>query len=95
MENQKLTTEELTSVTTLMTQFNKLKLRIGDIELERSKTIKQIDLLQEQYFELEKSLADKYGGDTRINIETGEVIKNEKPVEEKERTEAPTLTVEK
>lgn len=92
MENQKLTTEELTSIKTLMTEFNKLKLRLGDVELERSKTVKKIDLLQEQYFELEKELAAKYGSDTRVNIETGEVIKIEQPTSE---TKATNLTVEK
>lgn len=94
MENQKLTTEELTSIKTLMTEFNKLKMRLGDVELERSKTVKKIDLLQEQYFKLEQELAKKYGSDTRVNIETGEVI--QVPTEKEDDTdEVPNLTVEK
>lgn len=83
MENQKLTTEELGSIQTLMKQFNDLKLRLGDIELERANTIKKIDLLQQEYFEVEKKLAEKYGTDTRINVDNGEVTKIETPVQEK------------
>ena len=73
----KLTEEELTKVQEMTNEFNKLKLAIGDIELNKQGLLKLVDTLKEDFASHEKILIEKYGEDAIINIQTGQVTKKE------------------
>ena len=75
--SRKLTEEELTKVQEMTNEFNKLKLAIGDIELNKQSLFKLIDTLKEDFASHEKTLIEKYGADAVINIQTGQVTKKE------------------
>jgi len=75
--SRKLTEEELVKVQEMTNEFNKLKLAIGDIELNKQSLLKLVDTLKEDFTSHEKILIEKYGEDAVINIQTGQVTKKE------------------
>ncbi len=88
MENKKLTQEELTNIQGMLNDFNNLKMKLGDAELTKQTIIRQVDALQENYVALEKELSKKYGTDSRINVQTGEIEDSPKQEEAKAPEEA-------
>lgn len=70
--------EELQTLQALQADFNKAKLALGDIEMEKHELLKRIDFLRTQFSEQEKALISIYGQDAVINMQTGEVTKKEK-----------------
>jgi hypothetical protein len=73
MENKQVTQEELTKIQELNSEFNKAKMAIGDVELQKTQIIRHIEELKLEFSAHEKLLIDKYGADAIINIQTGEV----------------------
>jgi hypothetical protein len=73
----KLTEAELIKVQEMTNEFNKLKLAIGDIELNKQSLLKLVDSLKEDFASHERILIEKYGEDAIINIQTGQVTKKE------------------
>lgn len=73
MANAQVTQEELTKIQELNSEFNKAKMAIGDVELQKQQIIRHIDELKLEFTAHEKLLIDKYGADAVINIQTGEV----------------------
>tara|TARA_R110000868_G_scaffold133077_12_gene344507 strand:- start:1745 stop:1981 length:237 start_codon:yes stop_codon:yes gene_type:complete len=73
MENKQVTQEELTKIQELNSEFNKAKMAIGDVELQKTQIIRHIEELKLEFSAHEKLLIDKYGADAVINIQTGEV----------------------
>jgi hypothetical protein len=73
MSNTKVSQEELTTIQELNAEFNKAKMAIGDVELQKLNIVRHIEELKAQFTAHEKSLVDKYGADAVINIQTGEV----------------------
>ena len=73
MANAQVTQEELTKIQELNSEFNKAKMAIGDVELQKQQIIRHIDELKVEFSAHEKSLIEKYGADAVINIQTGEV----------------------
>jgi hypothetical protein len=73
-----LKTEELETLQKMQSDFNKAKLALGDLELEKHELLKRMDFLRAQFSEQEKSLIAIYGQDAVINMQTGEVTKKEK-----------------
>jgi len=78
MENVQVTQEELTTIQELNSEFNKAKMAIGDVELQKQQILRHIEELKLQFTTHEKLLVDKYGADAVINIQTGEVTQKEK-----------------
>tara|TARA_R110002167_G_scaffold124113_3_gene303405 strand:+ start:658 stop:891 length:234 start_codon:yes stop_codon:yes gene_type:complete len=74
-----LTTEELGTLQGSLKEFNKCKMQLGETVLQQQALISKMSGLREESAEQERKLIDKYGKDSVINIETGEV----KPPEEK------------
>jgi len=72
-EVQSVTQEELAKIQELNGEFNKAKMAIGDVELQKLNIVRHIEELKAQFTALEKSLIDKYGSDAVINLQTGEV----------------------
>lgn len=91
MENKKLTQEELTQIQGMLNDFNQMKMKLGDAELTKQTIIRKIDKLQEAYIKLENELSDKYGKDSRINVQTGEI----EDIPKEEQSKAPLEVLEK
>ncbi len=91
MENKKLTQEELTQIQGMLNDFNQMKMKLGDAELTKQTIIRKIDKLQEAYIKLENELSDKYGKDSRINVQTGEI----EDIPKEETSKAPLEVLEK
>lgn len=70
-----VTQEELAKINELNSEFNKAKLAIGDVELQKQNILKHIDLLKIDFSTHEKALIEKYGEDAVINIQTGEITR--------------------
>lgn len=77
-EKVMLTQEELTAIQQMNSDFSKAKMAIGDLELQKEKVIEHIKELKAVFGAHEKSLIEKYGEDSVINVQTGEVTKKEK-----------------
>lgn len=73
MSNAQVTQEELTKIQELNSEFNKAKMAIGDVELQKLTIIRHIEELKLEFSAHEKQLIEKYGADAVINIQTGEV----------------------
>ena len=73
----KLTKEELTEIQTLNTDFSKKKMMLGDIEIQKASIISEIEALKMQFAKNEQKLIEKYGKDSVINLQTGEVKQKE------------------
>lgn len=76
MENR-LTQDELTKIQELNAEFNKVKIAIADIELQKQAFFKIVDEIKFQFSNQEKALIEKYGANAVINIQTGEVTQKE------------------
>jgi len=72
---KKITKSELENLQALNTEFSKTRLSIGDLELTKAELINKIDLIKKQFSEIEKKLITKYGEDSVINMQTGELTK--------------------
>jgi hypothetical protein len=69
----KLTTEELARVQELNNAFSQAKMALGEMELKRHGMLKEMDNLRGSFAEEEQKLISKYGADSVINLQTGEV----------------------
>lgn len=65
--------EELEKIQEMNSEFTKLKIALGDAELQKHQIINAIDQLKTAFSIQEKELVNKYGADSVINIQTGEV----------------------
>ena len=72
-EVQTVTQEELIKIQELNSEFNKAKMAIGDVELQKLNIVRHIEELKAQFTAHERLLVEKYGADAVINIQTGEV----------------------
>ena len=70
----KLTDKELTLIQSMLNKFNQMKMQIGDAEMQKMIIIDKVDELKKEYEKIEKDLADKYGAQAQINVQTGEVV---------------------
>jgi|TARA_R110002096_G_scaffold47334_2_gene126308 hypothetical protein len=70
---KKVTNAELEKLQTLNTEFSKTRLSIGDLELSKMDLVKKIEVIKTQFTEIEKKLIKKYGEDSVINMQTGEL----------------------
>lgn len=72
-EVKSVTKQELQTIQELNSEFNKAKMAIGDVELQKHNIIRHIEELKVQFSTHEQYLIEKYGADAIINIQTGEV----------------------
>jgi hypothetical protein len=75
---EKVTQEELKKIQSMNADFNKAKMALGDIELQKQGIIESINMMRAEFSEHEKMLIEKYGKDAVINVQTGEVTKKQK-----------------
>jgi len=76
-QNQTVTQEELTKIQELNNEFNKVKMAIADVELQKQTLIRVVDEIKAQFSAHERLLIEKYGENAVINIQTGEVTQKE------------------
>lgn len=76
-ETINLTAEELEFIKSGTQEFTKIKINLGDIELQKQGLIKQADSIMEAFRNNEKILVAKYGENAVINMQTGEVKQKE------------------
>ena len=69
----KLEQEELNKLQSARERFNQAKLTLGDLELNKQVVIDEIKGIKAEFKMLEDSLIEKYGAESTINMETGEV----------------------
>ena len=72
-----LTTEELEFIRKGSADYTKIKINLGELELQKQSLIKQAHTIIEAFTNNEKVLIEKYGADSVINMQTGEVTKKE------------------
>lgn len=68
-----VTSEELKELQGLQGALTQLKMRLGDVELHRQDILKKVEELRITTATAEQKLIDKYGEDSVINIQTGEI----------------------
>ena len=69
---------ELVNLQTLNSDFVKLKTQLGDLELQKHLIIEQVQEVRKNFSDLEAKLIKKYGENTTINLQTGEIKEKEK-----------------
>ena len=78
MKTIKLTEQELEFIKTGTLEYNKIKMNIGEYELQKQNLVLQAEKIREAFSNNEKILIEKYGNDSVINMQTGEVTQKEK-----------------
>jgi hypothetical protein len=68
-----LTNEELNKIQEMNSDYTKAKIALGDLELNKQSILKQIEIMRLEFSDNEKVLIQKYGKDSVINLQTGEV----------------------
>lgn len=67
--------EELDKIQGMNADFAKAKMALGELELNKQGILNQINAMKMEFAEYEKMLISKYGQDSVINLQTGEVTK--------------------
>jgi hypothetical protein len=73
-----LTVEELDFIQKGTQEFTKIKITLGDLELKKQGLFSQAEKIMEAFSNNEKLLISKYGENSVINMQTGEVTQKEK-----------------
>lgn len=69
--------QELETIKALQTEFAKAKMSLGDLELSKNQILKSIEAIKQKFDENEVKLVEKYGANSVINMQTGEVTQNQ------------------
>lgn len=69
--------EELDKIQGMNSDFAKAKMALGELELNKQGILNQINAMRQEFFEYEKMLIAKYGQDSVINLQTGEVTQKQ------------------
>jgi len=78
---KKIEEKELTDLQALHAEFNKLKTQLGDLALQKHGICLRVEDLKKEFQTHENSLVTKYGANSVINLETGEIKEKEKEEE--------------
>jgi hypothetical protein len=70
--------EELEAIQQMNAEFNRLRLNISDLEMQKHSVLMMLDSLREKFSNHERLLIDRYGADAVINMQTGEITNKEK-----------------
>ncbi len=75
MEKNYVLQEELDKIQAMNNEFAKAKMALGELELNKQGILGQINAMRQEFSEYERMLISKYGQDSVINLQTGEVTK--------------------
>ncbi len=73
----KLTDNELSQIQDLNSEYTKNKIAIGDLELQKRIVFERIDTIKSEFSKVEKKLMKKYGEDSVVNLQTGDITKKQ------------------
>lgn len=79
---KKIEEQELKQLQDLNAEFAQLKTNLGDLTLQKHGLCLRVEEIKTQFQSAEKSLMDKYGENSVINLETGEVKEKEEDKKE-------------
>ena len=74
---KKVEEKELQELQNLNSEFVNKKTQLGDLEIQKSLVLKQVESIRIDFSKLEKVLLEKYGENSVINLQTGEVKEKE------------------
>jgi hypothetical protein len=77
-KNQQLSQEEHEFIKTGSANYTKLKIALGELELQKQGLLEQAEMITNAFKENERRLIEKYGANAVINMQTGEVSQKEK-----------------
>ncbi len=69
-EDLKVTSDELQDLQSLVTAVNKLRMQIGELEINKSMAVERFNQFRKDLVELEAKLKNKYG-EVSVNVEDG------------------------
>ena len=75
---KKLTEDELSTLRQMNSEYSQMKSRLGELELTKFGIVKEIETIKTAFGSFESMLIEKYGKDSIVNIETGEVTEAQK-----------------
>lgn len=75
---QHLTEEEFNFIKQGSGDYTKIKISLGELELQKQGLLDQAKMIVGAFNENEKLLIEKYGPNSVINMQTGEVTQKEK-----------------
>ena len=78
MKNYQLTEEEHNFIKEGSANYTKVKIALGELELQKQGLLDQAKMIVGAFNENEKTLIEKYGANAVINMQTGEVTQKEK-----------------
>jgi chaperonin cofactor prefoldin len=71
-KSTKVTQEELTQLQTLVTEFNNIQIKVGDLEIQKHQLLHRIGSISTALESLQGELKSKYG-DVVVDINTGDL----------------------
>lgn len=77
MKNYQLTEEEHNFIKEGSASYTKVKIALGELELQKQSLVEQAQMIVKSFNENEKTLIEKYGVNAVINMQTGEVTQKE------------------
>ena len=69
-EDLKVTNDELQDLKSLVTAVNRLRMQIGELEINKSMAVERFNQFRKDLVELEAKLKNKYG-EVSVNVEDG------------------------
>tara|TARA_R110000850_G_scaffold1083_2_gene6598 strand:+ start:702 stop:980 length:279 start_codon:yes stop_codon:yes gene_type:complete len=78
IKEEKLTEDQLKQVKELNGKFLATKVQIADAEINKNKFLKDLEVIQVEFADLEKQLIEEYGDNAVIDLATGNVTHPEK-----------------
>lgn len=73
----KVNERELKELQEINAEFNKYKVALGEIEMQKHNILHQVDSVNKKFGDLEKKFIEKYGENVTIDINTGAITKKE------------------
>jgi hypothetical protein len=77
-KSYQLTEEEHNFIKEGSANYTKIKISLGELELQKQGLLEQAKMIVNAFNENEKTLIEKYGANAVINMQTGEVTQKEK-----------------
>lgn len=77
METTTITKDELELIQSMTAKFNRAKMAIGEIEMDKMNVLRAIEEMRSEFAVNEKILIEKYGADAVINVQTGEITRKQ------------------
>lgn len=74
---KKVEEKELQELQSLNSEFVNKKSQLGDLEIQKSLVLKQVESIRIDFAKLEKVLLEKYGENSVINLQSGEIKEKE------------------